>query len=205
MAKTRSKHKPQEVEVKFKIDDLKTLARKLRAAGFKVKTKRKHEMNVLYDFPDGRLRKRGDVLRIREYGEKWTVTHKTKGTAGRHKTRTELETEVSDGKQLAAIFDAIGLKPTFRYEKFRTEWTDGKGEVVVDETPIGNIAEIEGDPKWIDETAKKLGIADADCITKSYPELFSEWKRENRSKAEEMTWQAVKKHPPTLSPKTIAT
>src|SRR6266404_8214406 len=123
----------QEVEIKFRVDDLKSLARKLRAAGFKVKTKRTHEMNVLYDFIDGRLRKRGDVLRIRQYGKKWTVTHKSKGTTGRHKTRTELETEVSDGEQLAAIFEAIGLKPTFRYEKFRAEWTDGNGDVVVDE------------------------------------------------------------------------
>src|SRR5437879_2800668 len=166
----------QEVEIKFQVDDLTTLARKLRSAGFKIKTKRTHEMNVLYDFADGRLRKRGDVLRIRQYGEKWTVTHKSKGTTGRHKTRTELETEVSDGQQLADIFEAIGLKPTFRYEKFRAEWTDANGDVVVDETPVGNIAEIEGDPEWIDRTAKNLGIADADCITKSYPELFSEWK-----------------------------
>jgi adenylate cyclase class 2 len=160
---------------------------------------------VLYDFPDGRLRKRGDVLRIRQYGDKWTVTHKSKGTAGRHKTRTELETEISDGEQLAEIFEAIGLKPSFRYEKFRAEWTDGKGEVVVDETPIGNIAEIEGKPDWIDRTARTLGISDADCITKSYPELFSEWKRTTRSKAEEMTWHAVKKRPPARPPKTKAT
>jgi adenylate cyclase class 2 len=112
---------------------------------------------------------------------------------------------VSDGEQLAAIFEAIGLKPSFRYEKFRTEWTDANGDVVVDETPIGNIAEIEGDPEWIDDTAKKLGISDAECITKSYPELFSEWKRKTRSKAEEMTWQATKKHPPKHLPKATAT
>ena len=28
--------------------------------------------------------------------------------------------------------------------KIRYEWSDGKGHVVVDETPIGNFGEIEG-------------------------------------------------------------
>ena len=57
------------------------------------------------------------------------------------------------------ILRALGYAPSFRYEKFRAEWTDGKGQVVVDETPIGNFCEIEGAPRWIDATAKKLGVS----------------------------------------------
>ncbi|MCU1310314.1 MAG: adenylate cyclase [Candidatus Angelobacter sp.] len=192
MAKAQSNSSPQEVEIKFKVDDLKALAKKLCSTGFKIKTKRTHEFNILFDFPDSKLRKRGEVLRIREYGKSWTVTCKGKGKAGPHKTRTELETEVSDGQQLAAIFEAIGLKPSFRYEKFRTEWTDGKGAVVVDETPIGNIAEIEGKAAWIDRTAKQLGISKAEYSTKSYIELFFEWKSTHKNSAREMTWDEIK-------------
>jgi adenylate cyclase class 2 len=191
MAKARSDASPQEVEIKFKVEDLKALAKKLRSAGFKIKTKRTYESNVLFDFADGKLRKGGEVLRIRQYGKRWTVTYKSKGTAGRHKTRTELETEVADGQQLTAIFDAIGLKPSFRYEKYRTEWTDGKGVVVVDETPIGNIAEIEGKAAWIDRTAKQLGIPHAAYSTKSYIDLFLEWRSMHKSNAREMTWAAI--------------
>src|SRR5204863_6171592 len=99
----------------------------------RLKTRRTHELNVLYDFPDGRIRKSGELLRVRKYGKQWTLTHKSKGTTGSHKTRTEHETQVADGTQLHRILDALGLKPAFRYEKFRTEWTDGKGEIVVDE------------------------------------------------------------------------
>jgi len=44
------------------------------------------------------------------------------------------------------ILRALGYAPSFRYEKFRAEWTDGKGQVVVDETPIGDFCEIEGSP-----------------------------------------------------------
>ena len=53
-----------------------------------------------------------------------------------------------------AILRALGFAPTFRYEKFRAEWSDGKGHVVVDETPIGNFGEIEGPSRWIDRTAQ---------------------------------------------------
>ena len=74
----------------------------------------------------------------------WTLTHKAKGKIGRHSSRVELETGVADGKKMDLILRALGYSPSFRYEKFRAEWTDGKGQVVVDETPIGNFCEIEG-------------------------------------------------------------
>ena len=90
------------------------------------------------------------------------------------------------------ILRALGYSPSFRYEKFRAEWTDGKGTVVVDETPIGNFCEIEGAPRWIDATAKKLGVTEADYIVKNYAGLFLEWRARTKSKAEEMTFQAVK-------------
>ena len=113
---------------------------------------RTHEMNTLYDFPRQTLRNRGEVVRLRKYGNRWTVTHKSKGSSGKHKSRMETETQVQDGEALAHIFMALGLAPSFRYEKFRAEWSDGEGHVVLDETPIGNIAEFEGTPEWIDRT-----------------------------------------------------
>jgi adenylate cyclase, class 2 len=89
------------------------------------------------------------------------------------------------------ILCALGYAPSFRYEKFRAEWTDGKGQVVVDETPIGNFCEIEGAPRWIDETAKKLGVNQADYITKNYAGLFLEWKALSNNQAAEMTFKAA--------------
>lgn len=184
---------PTEVEIKFRIADLRAIHRKLRAAGFHLKTKRTHEMNVLYDSADGSVRQRGEVLRIRKYGNVWKVTHKSKGSAGKHKTRQELETEIADGQQLERIFTELGYKEAFRYEKFRSEWTDGKGDVVLDETPIGNFGEIEGSPTWIDRTAKKLEVDESDYINSSYAQLFWEWKSTTKSDAETMTFQSVKR------------
>src|SRR5262249_32612389 len=101
----------------------------------------------------------------------------------------ELETQVEDGKKLDAILRALGYSPSFRYEKFRSEWTDGKGQVVVDHTPIGDFCEIEGPPRWIDATARKLEVKREDYITKNYATLFGEWRAETKNKAKEMTFK----------------
>jgi len=185
MASTR------ETEIKFRVADVRALTRKLRGAGFRVVTPRTHEVNTLYDLPGEVLRARKELLRIRKYGSEWTVAHKSKGKIGRHNSRTELETSVSDGRTMDAILRALGYAPSFRYEKFRSEWTDGKGHVVVDETPVGNFCEIEGSARWIDATAKKLGVTAADYITRNYAGLFLDWKARTGSRAAEMTFRAV--------------
>ncbi|PYX97475.1 MAG: adenylate cyclase, partial [Acidobacteria bacterium] len=87
----------KEVEIKFGIDNVRELTRRLRATGFRLVTARTREMNTLYDFSDQRLRKRGELLRLRKYGSEWLLTHKAKGAAGRHKTRVETQTKVNDG------------------------------------------------------------------------------------------------------------
>jgi adenylate cyclase, class 2 len=182
-----------EIEIKFRVRNLRGLTRQLRAAGFRLKTPRTHEMNTLYDLPGEVLRNRKELLRLRQYGSEWKLTHKSQGRKGRHSSRIELETSVGDGRKMDEILRALGYAPSFRYEKFRAEWTDGKGQVVVDETPIGSFCEIEGAPRWIDATAKKLGVKAADYITKNYATLFADWKRETKSPAEEMTFKAVKR------------
>ena len=90
------------------------------------------------------------------------------------------------------ILLALGYVPSFRYEKFRAEWSDGKGHVVLDETPIGFFGEIEGPARWIDQTARRLGIDRESYITDSYAELFFAWKQRTRSRANEMTFRAMR-------------
>ena len=182
---------PREIEIKFQVKDLRALARTLRTVGFRLVTPRTNEMNSLYDLPGGVLRARGQLLRLRKYGLVWTLTHKSGGKKGRHSSRVELETSVADGNTMHAILRGLGYEPTFRYEKFRAEWSDGKGQVVVDETPIGNFCEIEGPPRWIDATAKKLGVSAADYITKNYATLFADWKLETHGAATDMTFKTV--------------
>ena len=177
-----------EVEIKFLIEDRHAIEQSLRSHGFREKTPPTHEMNTLYDFPGLKLRRKGELLRLRNFSGKWKVTHKARGAAGKHKSRRETETSVGDGEQLAAIFESLGLKPVFRYEKFRAEWTDGKGEVVLDHTPVGEFGEIEGEPAWIDHVAGQLGISEDKYITGSYSELFQQFKKRSHCNAANMTF-----------------
>jgi len=180
---------PQEVEVKFLVPDRKALEGKLCELGFREETPSTHEVNTLYDLPGQKLRRKGELLRLRNYGGTWRLTHKAKVKLGLHKSRGELETGVADGQQMDRILRALGFTPSFVYQKFRAEWSDGKGHVVLDHTPIGDLAEIEGKSRWIDDVARKLGLKPADYITKSYAELFLDWKRNTGSKAENMTFR----------------
>ena len=180
---------PTEIEIKFLVPDTKALQAKLIEIGFRCITPSTHEFNTLYDLPGQELRWNGELLRLRKYGDAWRLTHKARAKTGQHKTRVELETAVGDGKQADQILRALGYQPVFAYEKFRSEWSDDKGHVVIDHTPIGDVAEIEGPARWIDLTAKRLGIAPSQYITKSYAELFFEWKRKYKRKAKNMTFR----------------
>ncbi len=184
-----------ETEIKFRVEDLAALDAKLRAAGFRVETAREFESNVLFDWPDRAMRARTEILRVRQYAGRWTVTHKRIPDSGigedRHKHRVETETEVTDGAVLAAVFESLGLVRAFRYEKWRTEWSDGAGHCVVDETPIGNFAELEGTPEWIDTTAAGLGVGSESYMTLSYGRLYEQWCAEHGVAPGDLTFADV--------------
>jgi adenylate cyclase class 2 len=188
-----------ETEIKFRVEDVPALSLRLQEAGFRLQTPRSFESNVLYDTPDRAMRARTEILRIRSYDGHWKVTHKRPPSAGPgslasedvHKHRVETETEVADGAVLAEVFHSLGLVPAFRYEKWRTEWTDGEGHCVIDETPIGVYAELEGSSEWIDRSAPRLGIERTQYMTLSYGRLFEQWRDEHHSTAEDLTFEAI--------------
>src|SRR5215467_2646022 len=182
-----------EIEIKFKVADIGSLTAKLQQLGFQQATPRTYEMNALFDLPGQPLRKRGDLLRLRKYGDIWVLTHKSKGKLkeGPHKIRVETETRVEDGVKMEAILRALQFEPSFRYEKFRAEWKRDEGHVVIDETPIGNFAEIEGPADWIDAVARELDVEPKNYLTENYASLFFAWKRDTGSKAREMTFDVV--------------
>jgi adenylate cyclase, class 2 len=184
-----------ETEVKIKVADRAALEQKLPDLGFHRVTARTLERNTLYDKPDRELRNSRQILRLREYGSKWIVTHKRVPSnfseEGPHKNRVETETLVEDGPVMGKIFEALGYGPVFVYEKWRTEWADQTGHCVVDETPLGVYAELEGPSEWIDTTARKLGISENEFITLSYGRIFEVWKDQTGSAANNLTFDEI--------------
>lgn len=187
-----------EIELKFPIEDLAHLQSRLPALGFELLTPRRFEQNTLFDKPDRTLRNSRQILRLRRYGDVWTLTHKRQtdhdDPAARYKTRIETETHLDDGPALAEVFHQLGYDPVFRYEKYRTEWASAaepNGHLVADETPIGNFAELEGPPAWIDETLNRLGVNHSACLTDSYGRLFLSWKERTGSPAANLTFEEI--------------
>jgi adenylate cyclase class 2 len=191
-----------EIELKFPVPDIAALQSHLPALGFLLETPRTFESNTLYDTPGRTLRDTHQILRLRQYGQRWTVTHKRQPddedlvrTDTHYKIRIETETTVDDGAALAEIFIRIGYSPMFRYEKYRTEWSyptdNATSHLVIDETPIGTFAELEGPVDWIDRTIAALGIDPSTCLTDSYGRLFLSWKRQTGSLAENLTFSEI--------------
>lgn len=190
-----------EIEVKLPIPDPEAFERKVASLGFHLDTPRTFEKNTLYDTPGRDLRNQRSILRIRYYGEVCTLTHKRMPSREsidptRYKERIETETTVADGDALAEVFHQLGYEPAFVYEKYRTEWSQPlaagqHAHLVVDETPIGMFAELEGPTGWIDETLEALGVDPASCMTDSYGRLFLDWKQRTGSPAENLTFAEV--------------
>jgi adenylate cyclase class 2 len=184
-----------EIELKFLVTDARGMRAKAEASGFVLLTERTFESNTLYDTPDRQLRGRKQILRLRMYGAKCTLTHKRQSDAGdgdlRYKTRIETESVVEDCAAMAEVFHQMGYEPVFRYEKYRTEWEMGTGHLVLDETPIGVWAELEGEPAWIDRMLESLRVDQKLVSTDSYGKLFLRWKDETGSPAENLTFDEI--------------
>ena len=184
-----------EIEVKFRVRDTQALEATLPRLGFRCDTPRTFERNILFDTPDRRLRNTRQILRLRRYAERWVLTHKqttpNDSPEAKHKERIETETIVEDGDAITAIFGALGYQPSFVYEKWRSEWSDGTGHCVIDQTPIGDYAELEGPRDWIDRTLEALAVDQADVTILSYGRIFELWQQQTGSSAQNMAFAEI--------------
>ncbi len=190
----------KEREIKLRIADLPALRRALSRLGARIAKPRLHERNVLFDTAEGSLASREQLLRIRTElpvgpGRKGCtrslVTFKRPLAIGgaskgpeRHKVREEIELEISDPKALAMIFEGLGMRSWFQYEKFRTTFRLTPSNawakrllIELDETPIGVFLELEGPANAIDRVAKALGFATRDYVLANYMTLYREYCR----------------------------
>ncbi len=198
----------RETEIKLKIADVPAFRRALKRIGARLAgpgTSKVHEENVIFDTPQGGLAKHGQLLRIRTETPERQGKSKATATKGRvvltfkqplaqsasgeagnpaygsYKVREEIEVEVAEVGNLTRIFEGLGMRGWFRYEKYRTTfrlppskaWATGL-LIELDETPIGTFVELEGPAPAIDQAAQELGYSKRDYILTNYLRLYME-------------------------------
>src|ERR1051325_6223730 len=127
----------QEIEIKFPLRDRAELTRKLHDLGAQRLYAETFEDNIVLG-RRGELRTRGALLRVRKFGGYALATFKGPlAFDGNVKTREEVQTGVESFELAIQLFDSLGFKPVFRYQKFREVWRVRDAEVVLDRTPIG--------------------------------------------------------------------
>ncbi len=182
-----------ETEIKLRVENVRSMRRLLRRLGWRVAQRRHHERNLVYDRHSPPWLAAGYLLRIREARGRVWLTVKLPTEAGReHKVREEYEIETRDSAVLESIVDAMGFQPAWRYEKYRTEFRQPRenGKILLDETPLGDLLELEGPAAWIDRTAAKLGFTKDDYITLSYRGLFVEHRRRKPGLGDDMVFDS---------------
>ncbi len=163
-----------EVEIKLPVDEPEAMAARIEASGARLLAARQFEDNRVLDFPDGRLRQRQVMLRLRVQGRGGLLTVKEKidnRDEGVYKVRREYESRLEDAAAVMAALQAAGLRTLYRYQKYRRTYTHDGLLVTLDELPLGFFLELEGDPAAIDAWAARLGYRRQDYIRESYRTL----------------------------------
>ena len=202
-----------ETEVKIKIESADDFIGRVLSQGADRVSERSFEDNILFDFPDGRLRTAQCILRVRFVDGRGVLTYKGVPRAeGIFKSREELETAIEDPETAIEILGRIGMRQGFRYQKYRQEFVFGRDccktfrdfagglpaigsrekpggvLIAVDETPIGNYAELEGEEEEILNLAGKLNIAESLFIRLSYHSLYLDYCRVRGITPQSMTF-----------------
>ena len=181
----------EEREVKFYLQDMREMQKRLLAAGAEIERPRVFERNLRYDTPLGDLTAQHRVLRLRQ-DSRARLTYKGPSDLNESvSVRQELEVEVGDFDETHAILTALGYVISVMYEKYRTTYRLQQVEVVLDEMPFGSFMEIEGpDTDSIRLAADALGLDWEARCNANYMALF-ERLRARGLQAEHLTFELL--------------
>lgn len=143
----------EEIEVKFlKIDPM-LIEAKLQKIGAKKVFEKLFKRRV-FDYPDLRLDSAGAWIRIRDEGDRTTLSFKQRKGIKTHDGKTndksmeEIEVEVSDFEKISKFMSKIGLKEKFYEENKRIQYKLDGVEFDIDFWPqLDPYLEIEA-PSW---------------------------------------------------------
>lgn len=155
----------EEIEVKFLNIDRERLEEKLRSIGAMKQGDYFYKRRV-FDYPDLRLNAKGAWLRLRDEGNRVTLSYKQRLGIAAHdgsasdQSMEEVEVEVSDFANTTLLLLRLGFIEKFYQENKRTRWVHDGVEFDIDTWPkLQPYLEIEA-PTWkkIDEAIRLLEL-----------------------------------------------
>lgn len=166
-----------EIEAKWLRIDIDDMRQKLIQAGAKLIQQERLMSRRTYDYPDLRLNKVSAWVRIRDEGDKITMSYKQ--LQERTLTGTKESNLGIDNMDEAHIFlTSLGLKVKSAQDTKRESWTLNNCEVELDTWPwIPSFLEIEGpNISAVEETATLLGFTMSDAlyggVEPAYQDIF---------------------------------
>jgi len=165
----------EEIEVKLPARELGVVRERLIGVGATLRAPRHDESNDLYDDAERKISGSGRAVRLRRAAGRAILTYKGHARF--------------EGGEAEAILRGLGLERRFRYEKRREEWNCAGCVVALDETPIGDFVEVEGQPPAIRKVIADLALDPAEAIPYSYPELYARRRKEEPGLPPDMVWK----------------
>lgn len=165
----------KECEIKILGIDVEELIKKLEFFGAKKTFDGMYKVHY-FDYPDARIRGKGELLRIREIigGQSEVVFKANKRIENGMKVYDEYEFEIGDFEAIFQVFKNMGLKETLYYEKKRKLYELPGAKIEIDTYPkVSPYCEIETPDKGLfDELIRKLELQGFEISTETVSELF---------------------------------
>lgn len=153
----------EEIEAKFLDIDVKQIENSLEEIGAQKSFDFLYKRRV-FDFPDMSLEADNSWLRLRDEGDKITLTYKRRFGVGEDKLKDggmhEVEINVSDFESTANLLRSIGMQEKFYEENKRVKYVLNDVEFCIDTWPlIPTYLEIEG-KSWeaVKDSAKSINL-----------------------------------------------
>ena len=137
------------------------------------------EQNIVFDYPDKRLKNQGLLLRLRSTNKTHILCLKksipTQDFRG-EKVAQEFETIIDNRENLIITLTNIGLEISLKYEKIREKWGVDDTIICLDTLPFGDYLEIEGTGD-LKKIATELGLDYGESSNMSYHEINAQMRK----------------------------
>ncbi len=148
-----------EIEAKWLDVSIPDMRKRLKAVGARLIVPERLMVRSVFDYADKRLEKVGGWIRVRNEGDKITLSYKQLNDRTMHGTK-EVTVVVDNFENTCVFLESIGLKRCAFQETRRESWKLGGAEIELDTWPwIPSFVEVEaGSEAELRDVASKLGL-----------------------------------------------